>query len=173
MRSSCITTLLLSTSISLPLTLASPANPITAAPVPDNPPIWNGPLIFPPEETNLTNIIPQSYRLPGTDLTLVVEPRKRPLGVKDTLLLFIECLFSATRRINAGGQEAIDPVEVLSHKHGYTQIQLIGYHQQITPWKAAEIFQGMATVSAKAGYFDSETVVVQDRVGIIARFWLR
>ncbi|KAL8889540.1 MAG: hypothetical protein Q9215_003194 [Flavoplaca cf. flavocitrina] len=149
--------------LSLPLALASPANPPAIAVDQGFTPQWNAPMLS----------RGQPYVIPKSDLILVLTPSKRSLIVKDTLLLLMESLFSATERIDAGGRSALDPVELFTHKHGYVQIQVIGYFEKLTPFKLAQVFMGMATVGARAGYYDSNIIVVEHNVGPIAQVHIR
>ncbi|KAL8980958.1 MAG: hypothetical protein Q9205_004109, partial [Flavoplaca limonia] len=124
--------------LSLPLALASPANPPAIAVDQGFTPQWNAPMLSRPPELNTTITSGQPYVIPKSDLILVLTPSKRSLIVKDTLLLLMESLFSATERIDAGGRSALDPVELFTHKHGYVQIQVIGYFEKLTPFKLAQ-----------------------------------
>ncbi|KAL8724164.1 MAG: hypothetical protein Q9166_008103 [cf. Caloplaca sp. 2 TL-2023] len=115
----------------------------------------------------------EAFRISDTDLILVFHPLKKPLSIKDILILLIESIFSATQKINAGGKAAADPVEVFAHKYGRVQMQVIGFRGLLGPYKCAEIFNGLATIGAKTGYYESSVTVYEDRLGAIALVYMR
>lgn len=104
--------------------------------------------------------IGQPYRIHDTSLFLLVESRSNPLDVKDTLLLLIEGVFSAPKRLDAGGDTAKEPVEVFTPLYGSAQLQLVGFGHRLTPFKVAAIFEGLTVVGAKSGYYQSAIMVV-------------
>ncbi|KAL8704155.1 MAG: hypothetical protein Q9201_002682 [Fulgogasparrea decipioides] len=110
-----------------------------------------------------------SYKIQDTQLSLVLVSKSNPIIARDTLLLFVECIYSATERINKGGKEATDPVQVIQHKNGRVQIQMEGFHDHLDPWKSTQVFYGMATLGAKLGYWHSTFMVLEDQLGYIAR----
>ncbi|KAL8722200.1 MAG: hypothetical protein Q9181_007540, partial [Wetmoreana brouardii] len=110
-----------------------------------------------------------SYRIRDTALSLVVISKSNPIIVIDTLLLLVECLYSATEKIKKGGREATDPVQVIQHKNGRVQIQMEGLHDHLNTWKSTQVFYGMATLGTKLGYWHSTFMVLEDRVGYIAK----
>lgn len=93
--------------------------------------------------------------------------------MRDTLILLIESLFAATTKIYAGGEEAHDPVLAFTHIHGRVQLQIIGIDDSLTPFKMAQIFEGMAAVGARIGYWYCTLLVLEDGVGKIARIDIR
>ncbi|KAL8791245.1 MAG: hypothetical protein Q9213_000202 [Squamulea squamosa] len=136
-------------------------------------PQWNTAPLFPPGDLNNTNMNSNTYLIRGSDLVIVVEPLKRPLGVRDTLVLLIESLFSATERINSGGREASEPVVVVTHKHGHVQLQAIGLHGLFTPFQVAQVLKGIANFGERAGFYESSMLVVQHGIGPIAKVYIR
>ncbi|CAL8584810.1 hypothetical protein XPA_010394 [Xanthoria parietina] len=158
---------------SLPTATASPAGAVAPAVSQGSQPQWNTPLLFRPPELNTTNSLGQNFVIPESDLVLIINSAKRSLVVRDTLMLLIESVFSATKRLNAGPKEAADPVEVFSHKHGFAQIQVIGMHQALNSFKAAQVFAGMARYGERAGYYEANILVVQHRIGPIAQVYIR
>lgn len=89
--------------------------------------------------------------------------------MSDALVLLIQGLFSATQQIQAGGTRAKAPVEAIGHKYRGVQVQMVGLRHRLTPFKAAQAFEGMATFGAMIGFYESSIFVVQDRKGPIAR----
>lgn len=111
----------------------------------------------------------EGYRIPSTDLRLIFHEVSKPIAMKDSLVILVQGLFSATERINAGGKIARESVGVISHKYGDVQIQMVGYRGQLWAFKAAQAFEGLATIGAKIGFYESTILVIEDRVGPIAK----
>ncbi|KAL8666620.1 MAG: hypothetical protein Q9168_007447 [Polycauliona sp. 1 TL-2023] len=161
---------------SLPTATASPAGPPVAAVQTlsnDTEPQWNIPQITLPTALTTLSGPQQSWVIPESDLVLIITRSKTPLGIRDTLLLLIEVLFSATQRQHDG---ASDIVEVISHKHGYTQLQVIGMFHKFTTYMAAQVFAGMAREMDKnryGGFYEASIMVVQHGVGPVARIDIR
>lgn len=109
------------------------------------------------------------YRIPATDLTLILERRVNPIGMKDTLVLLTQCLYSTTEKIHQGGKAATEPVEIFQHKYGSVQVQMEGVREQLTPFKVAQVFYGLATIEAQIGFYHETFAVVRNGVGLIAR----
>ena len=120
---------------------------------------------------NVTDVISDrdGYRIPRTDLRLTFRQLSKPLDMRDSLVILVQVLFSATERINAGGKPATEAISVLSHKYGDVQIQVIGLRARLLPFKAAQALEGLATIGAKIGFYESTIIVVEDRIGTIGR----
>ncbi|KAL8992542.1 MAG: hypothetical protein Q9169_007018 [Polycauliona sp. 2 TL-2023] len=165
---------------SLPTAIASPAGPIApAALIPAAPsnndaePQWNNSQIFRPSPLITADPNTQSWVIPNSDLVLLIQPTKRPLGVRDTLILLIEVLFSATRRINVDPRGGSEPVELITHIHKYSQIQVIGMLGKFNVYMAAQVFAALARFGERNGYYESSMMVVQHGVGPIAQIDMR
>ena len=93
--------------------------------------------------------------------------------MRDTLILLVESIFSATTKICAGGEEADNPVIVFTHIYGGVQLQIVGFEDLLTPFKTAQIFEGMAAVGPRIGYWYSTLSVLEDGKGKIAKIDIR
>ena len=111
----------------------------------------------------------EGYRIPSTDLRLIFHEVSKPIAMKDSLVILVQSLFSATERINAGGKMARESIGVISHKYGDVQIQVVGFRDRLWAYKAAQAFEGLATIGANIGFYESTIIVVENRVGPIAR----
>lgn len=103
----------------------------------------------------------------------MIKEESTPSDTKDTLLLLLESIFSVTQRIHAGGEVAEAPVEAFAHLYGRVQMQILGYHDLLTPFKMAQILQGMAIAGGTIGYRRSSVLVFEDGEGQIARVDIR
>ena len=121
--------------------------------------------------SNTTDFIADNdgHRIPRTNLRIIFYERSKPLATKESLVLLVQGLFSATERINAGGKTASEPVSVLSHRYRDVQIQVIGFRGRLLPFRAAQAFEGLATIGAGLGFYESTLLVVDDVIGPIAR----
>ena len=68
-----------------------------------------------------------------------------------------------------GGRVAKAPVDVISHRYRGVQVQIDGLSPRLSPFKAAQAFEGMAEYGASTGFYESSILVVQDGFGKIAR----
>ncbi|KAI4242027.1 MAG: hypothetical protein L6R40_004254 [Gallowayella cf. fulva] len=162
---------------SLPSTFASPAQ--ATAPIAIHQgftPQWNGPLLFSVHlhpDINATTLQAQTYQIPDSDLYLVIDAQRRYLGMKDTLMLLFEALYSSTARIHEGGEKAEEPVEVFVHKRGWVQMQVVGYRDRLTPWKIAQLLAAMETLGGKGGFYEATVLLMQHKVGAVAKLHIR
>ena len=92
-----------------------------------------------------------------------------PITPKDSLLLLLQSLFSVTERVNAGGDDAKAPLEVFQHRYNVVQLQIVGLHDLLRPFDAAQIFEGIGLLGARFGYSERSMIVWEDKVGPIAR----
>ena len=106
-------------------------------------------------------------------MTVIIESQSGRSDTKDMLILLVESIFSATTKIHAGGEEADNPVEVFTHIYGRVQLQIVGFEDLLTPFKTAQIFEGMAAVGARIGYWYCTLSVLEDGKGKIAKIDIR
>ena len=72
-----------------------------------------------------------------------------------------------------GGAAATASVDVFSHRYADVQLQIVGYHDLLTPFKIAQVVRGIAIMGERKGYFYSTIYVLEERLGLIARADMR